>query len=54
MIIRILLNSGYPLDLIFSTIKKRFYKKIDMLNKIIHATKIPSKKHDKEKKKKHI
>ena len=49
IIIRILLNSVYSLDLI--TIKKRFYKKIDMLNKIIHATKIPSKKHDKKKRK---
>ena len=34
LVIKILLNNGYPLSLIFSTIKKRFNKKFDLF---IHA-----------------
>jgi len=32
LVIKILLNNGYPLSLIFSTIKKRLYKKFDLFN----------------------
>ncbi|KYN40760.1 hypothetical protein ALC56_04838 [Trachymyrmex septentrionalis] len=34
LIIKILLNNSYPLSLIFSTIKKRLYKKFDLFNRV--------------------
>ncbi|KYM95437.1 hypothetical protein ALC62_13865, partial [Cyphomyrmex costatus] len=37
-IIKILLNNGYPLDLIFNTINKRIHKKLDLHNRITSTT----------------
>jgi len=34
LVIKILLNNGYPLNLIFSTIKKRLYNKFDLFNRV--------------------
>ena len=54
MIIRIFLNNEYSLNLIFSTIKKKFHKKFDMLNKMTDAIKIILKNMTKKKKEKNI